>query len=247
MTGSIGREFMEKTQFRYLQISDQQKGLPQPPLELGVPDGATETINLPSLACFTLGDIPLKKAIEARSSLRRYSGEPLSLKELSYLLWCTQGIKRVVPGRTTLRTVPSAGARHPFETYLLINQVKGVEPGLYRFLASEHRLVKLDVGPQIDARICKACLDQEFIQESAVTFIWVAVTHRTTWRYGERGYRYLHLDAGHVCQNLYLASESIQAGACAIGAFSDEEMNRLLELDGVEQFVIYLAAVGKRK
>lgn len=246
MDRGIGREFMDKTQYKYLQASDQQRGLPKPPLELDISRSAARIIDLPSVEHFSPGKLTLEKVIQERRSLRRYSGEPFSLMELSYLLWCTQGIKKIVPGRATFRTVPSAGACHPLETYLLINQVEKVDPGLYRFLASKHQLVELEVGPQLDARMSKACLGQEFVRDSAVTFAWVAIPRRTTWRYSERGYRYVHLDAGHVCQNLYLACESINAGACAIAAFSDEDMNRLLKLDGVEQFVIYLAAVGKR-
>lgn len=250
MKSGIGREFMEKTRYRYLKASDQQKGLPQPPLELESPVGGV--VKLPAPGSLELGGIPLKSAIEKRRSVRKYSGKPLTLEELSFLLWCTQGVKEVIPGRTTLRTVPSAGARHPLEAYLLVNRVEGVhpevlQPGLYRFLAIDHKLVEVNMEPDIADRVTVACLNQEFVKASAVTFIWVAVPYRTTWRYGERGYRYLYLDAGHVCQNLYLTAEAIRAGACAIGAFSDEAMNDLLGLDGIGRFVIYLAAVGKRK
>jgi SagB-type dehydrogenase family enzyme len=143
--------------------------------------------------------------------------------------------------------VPSAGARHAFETYLLVNNVEGLAPGLYRFLALSHQLAQVEVETGLADRITRACLDQSHVKRSAVTFFWSAVPYRMAWRYGERGYRYLHLDAGHVCQNLYLAAEVIGAGVCAIAAFDDEALNRLLGFDGEEQFVIYLATVGKRK
>ncbi len=247
MNSGIGRQFMEKTQYRHMGASDQQKGLPQPPLELTPPQGARETIDLPKPAAMQLGSMSLRQAIETRRSLRQYADTPLSLAELSYLLWCTQGVREIASGKATFRTVPSAGARHPFETVLLVNRVEGLDPGLYWFVASEHRLVRLDTEPQIADRIAEAAYNQKFIIESAVAFIWIADTVRTTWRYGERGYRYMHLDAGHVCQNLYLASESIGAGCCAIGAFTDETMNELLGLDRVDQFVIYLGVVGKRE
>ena len=84
------------------------------------------------------------------------------------------------------------------------------------------------------------------VAASAVTFIWVAVVHRMAWRYGQRGYRYLHLDAGHACQNLYLAAESVGCGVCAIAAFDDEDVSRVLGLDGEDQFAIYVATVGKK-
>ncbi|RLE36903.1 nitroreductase [Candidatus Acetothermia bacterium] len=244
MREKTGEEFMQNTFYRNMGRSDQEKGLPQPPLEL--PSEQGERINLPAPSALSLGATPLNDVIAARRSLRRYSPAPLTLEELSFLLWCTQGVKKVVPGRATFRTVPSAGARHPFETYLLINRVQGLSPGIYRFLAIDHQLVQLETTPGITDRVVAVCLDQEFIKQSAATFFWVAVPYRTTWRYGARGYRYLHLDAGHVCQNLYLAATTIDAGACAIGAFLDEELNALFGLDGVTRFIIYLATVGKR-
>lgn len=245
MRKGIGSDFMEKTACGRFPTPDQGKGLPQPPFEREPHGEEGKPIDLPAPKTLHLGRLPLIEAIEARRSLRQYSDVPLTLEELSYLLWCTQGVKRVVPGQATFRTVPSAGARHPFETYLLVNRVEGLPAGLYRFLALSHRLALLSTEAGIAEGLVAACLGQEFVKESAVTFIWVAVPYRTAWRYGERAYRYLHLDAGHVCQNLYLAAVGIQAGACAIGAFSDEGVNALLGLDGKEEFAIYLATVGK--
>jgi SagB-type dehydrogenase family enzyme len=129
---------------------------------------------------------------------------------------------------------------------LLINRVEGLAPGLYRFLAIEHKLLEVDLKPGLADRMVDACLQQRFVKSSAATFIWSAVVYRMAWRYTERGYRYLHLDAGHVCQNLYLAAAAIGCGACAIAAFDDEAVNQLLGLDGEEQLAIYLATVGKR-
>jgi SagB-type dehydrogenase family enzyme len=241
----IGREFMEKTRYKYLSVSAQQQGLLQPPLQVPY-QGEVKPIDLPAPASIKVAELDLRLAIEARESVRRYAEQPLSLAELSYLLWCTQGIKGVQGDYATFRNVPSAGARHALETYLLVNRVAGLQPGLYRFLALEHRLAAVDLEPGIAEAITKACWDQAMVQRCAVTFIWVAVAERMTWRYGQRGYRYMHLDAGHVCQNLYLAAEAIEGGVCAIAAFSDEDMNHLLGLDGEEQFVIYLATMGKR-
>ena len=147
----------------------------------------------------------------------------------------------------TLRNVPSAGARHAFETYLLINRVEGVESGLYRYIATRHKLLEISTESDLSAKLKKAAYNQSMVVKCAVTFIWVANTYRMTWRYGERGYRYLHLDAGHVCQNLYLSAENIACGVCAIAAFHDDEFNELLGLDGLKQFVIYLATVGKKR
>jgi len=194
-----------------------------------------------------LGSMSLREAIETRRSFRNYTSEPLELEELSFLLWCSQGVKPESQDKFTLRTVPSAGARHAFETLLLVNRVDGLESGLYQYDAAAHGLVQWKSPADIAEQLTVACLDQPIVRNSAVTFIWVAERYRMAWRYGERGLRYLFLDAGHVCQNLYLAAESISAGACAIGAFTDEEINPLLGLDGVDHFVVYLAGVGKRE
>jgi SagB-type dehydrogenase family enzyme len=193
-----------------------------------------------------LGNVKLREVLESRRSVRNYSEQPLTLEELSWLLWSCQGVKEVTIRPVTLRTVPSAGARHPFETYLLVNRVKGLESGLYRFLAIDHKLAVVKLEEGIAERVAEACYRQRFVKECAVAFIFAAVVYRTYWRYGERGYRYMHLDAGHVCQNLYLAAEAIGCGACAIGAFFDEKINAILDLDGVERFVIYIATTGKK-
>jgi SagB-type dehydrogenase family enzyme len=235
---------MERTKYRHIGKSDQQKGMPRPPLELPADPGRL-IIDLPRPASLDIPPVDLRTAIERRQSIRHYAREPLLLEDLSFLLWCTQGIKKVYESQATFRTVPSAGARHAFETYLLVNDVEGLEPGLYRFLALSHRLQQLDTDPGLPHKITAACFDQQFILRSGAVFLWTAVPYRMTWRYGERGYRDLHLDAGHVCQNLYLAAEAVGCGVCAIAAFEDDTMDRLLGITGKDQFLIYLATVGK--
>ena len=180
----------------------------------------------------------LRHAIEQRRSVRHYSRDPLTLEELAYLCWCTQGIVEVKSPYYTLRNVPSAGGRHAFETYLLINRVSTIQPGLYRYLAFSHSLTPIDVTSGISDSIMSACLGQAFVRSSSVTFIWSAMIYRMAWRYSERAYRLVHLDAGHVCQNLYLAAEQIGCGVCAIGAFDDQQMADTLKIDGEEEFVV---------
>lgn len=241
---TIGREFIEKTKYHNLNPSDQMRGRPAPVLEFGY-DRSLKAVELPKPGNVTVNPVDIRTAIEERRSVRHYATIPLSVGELSYLLWCTQGVKRVVHGSATMRTVPSAGARHAFETYLLANNVQGLEPGLYRYLALTHKLLQFDTAPDMAKRVTQACLGQEFVGTCAVTFIWVAVPYRMTWRYSDRGYRYLYVDAGHVGQNLYLSARSIDCGVCAIAAFSDDDMNHILGLDGENQFVIYIATAGK--
>lgn len=245
MADSIGREFMRKTQYQYMGESAQSRGEPQPPLELPY-DVTQRLVDLPAPDALAVPPVDLRTLIEDRITVRQYTSQPLTLAELSYLLWCTQGVKPSDVKNVTRRTVPSAGARHAFETLLLVNNVEGLEPGLYRFVASLHKLVRLSAAPDIGAQIMAACNNQLQVGRSAVTFIWVAVPERMTWRYNERGYRYMLLDAGHVCQNLYLAAWALGCGTCAIAAYSDDALNAALALDGETQFVIYLGTVGKR-
>jgi len=245
MENNIGKEFMEMTKYKNLGVYPQKQGVPMPPIELPV-DSSQELIDLPSGKDLQIENFDFVNLVEKRKSLRKYADEPITLEELAYLLWGTQGVKTVTDRPVSFRTVPSAGSRHPFETYLLVNQVSGLEPGLYRYLALSHQLARMNGFDGIREDLTSACLKQKHVYNSAVTFTWVAIPERTTWRYGSRGFRYIHLDAGHVCQNLYLLAESIDCGVCAIAAFDDDMANNALHLDGENQFVIYLASLGKR-
>ncbi|MDO9325102.1 MAG: SagB/ThcOx family dehydrogenase [Methanoregula sp.] len=240
-----GHTFMEQTRYEYLSASDQAQELPAPPLEKAVPEGIT-VIPLPRPENITVPPVDCRTAIEKRRSIRHYTRSPLTLEELSFLCWSTQGIVEVKAPYYTLRNVPSAGGRHAFETYLLINRVADLPSGLYRYLAFSHNLVPVDTKEGVVDRVMAACLGQAFVRSSAVTFIWSAVIYRMAWRYSERAYRLVHLDAGHVCQNLYLAGEQIECGTCAIGAFDDQQIADVLGIDGEEEFVVYCASVGKK-
>lgn len=192
--------------------------------------------------------VTVAEAIAARRSHRRFKPDPLSLEELAFLLWATQGVQRIVrDGVASLRTVPSAGARHPFETYLIVNRVTGLESGLYRYLPLDHALVFLRSDPALPAKVVEGCLGQEFVGQGAAVFAWTVIPYRTEWRYSTFSHKVIAMDAGHLCQNLYIACEAIGAGTCAIGAYHQEKMDALLGVDGVDEFTIYLAPVGKVK
>ncbi len=242
---TIGKEFMSKTKSAYLPPSGESLHTPQPPLELACPPGG-KLVDLPAPATLQIPAIDLRTAIEQRQTVRDYSAQPLALQELAFLLWCTQGVKHITKRPVTKRTVPSAGSRHAFETYLLCNRVEGLAPGLYRYAAIEHGLLVVDLDPEVNDKLTQASGDQDQVRTSAVTFVWAAVVERMYWRYTDRGYRYLHLDAGHVCQNLYLAAEATGCGVCAIAAYDDDEVNAVLGIDGEEMFTIYMASVGKK-
>jgi len=242
----IGAEFMRRTRHAYLGPSDQQRGAPPPPL-FWEPPHVIETVKLPPPESCDLVTRGFDVLVRRRASLREYGPAALSQEQLSFLLWCTQGVRQVVRNYVALRTVPSAGARHALETFLLVNRVEGLDHGLYLYRPPEHSASCLSREAHLADALVAACLGQEFVKAAAVTFLWVAVPYRMTWRYGERGYRYLHLDAGHAAQNLYLAAEAVGAGACAVAAFDDDAANRLLGLDGERMFLIYAAAVGQKR
>lgn len=244
-----GKKFMRDTYYDRTSQSPQEEGVPQPALELPIPEDAVQ-IPLPKTESFELPQMTLVESILQRRSLRRYSEETLTLEELSLLLFTSQGIQQLRETskmKVTFRTVPSAGARHAFETYLLINRVEGIPAGLYRYSALNHSLVEVNLDPDIAERVTEGCLGQKQVLNSAVTFLWVAVVERMTWRYVERGYRYLHLDAGHVCQNVSLVAEAINCGVCAIAAYDDATLNAVLGADGEAKFAIYVAALGKKE
>lgn len=240
-----GRSWLKATEWDAQIETDQRKGMPHPPVQKPVPEGA-RLFELVPPGEAKLGEMSLREAIARRRSRRRFSSAPLTLEELSFLLWATQGVREVVrDGVATLRTVPSAGARHPFETYLSVHRVEGLPPGLYRYLPLDHKLVLLREDAALSAKITEAALGQKFVGEAAVVFIWVAVPYRTEWRYSIRSHKVIAIDVGHVCQNLYLACESIGAGTCAVGAYSQATMDGLLGVDGEEEFTVYVAPVGK--
>jgi len=245
MENHIGKEFVRLTKYENLEPSPQSLGVPLPPLELPLPPDA-EIMDLPAGKDLGLPKLDLAELIEKRESLRKYADTALTLQELAFLLWGTQGIKSISDKPITKRTVPSAGSRHPLDTFLMVNRVEGLRPGLYRYMAVEHKLAHLPALEDFNPRMTEACLKQSHVGNSAVTFMWVADVQRTIWRYCQRGYRYLYLDAAHVCQNLYLMAEAIDCGVCAIGAYDDDQVNGLLGLDGENQFAIYLATLGKR-
>lgn len=225
--------------------TDQLAGIPHPPLQKDYPADAM-LIDLIAPEELNTGTMPLVDVIRKRRSHRKYSDSPLSLEELSFLLWATQGVHEVWrEGIATRRTVPSGGSRHPFETYLVVINVEELERGLYRYLPLEHKLYLISADECLPEDLVASCMGQAFVSSSAVTFIWTAIPYRTEWRYSKASHKIIALDVGHICQNLYLACESIGAGTCAIGAYFQDKMDALLGIDGIEEFAIYVAPVGK--
>ena len=227
--------------------TDAKRGVPAPAAEKPCPDDAT-LIDLTPPEQLAFGRMPVAQAIKQRRSRRQYTQDPLSLDELSFLLWATQGIQKSFRKGLGLRTVPAGGARHPFETYLSVHRVAGLNPGLYRYLPLEHKLCLIYLDDHMAERTHDTMFDKRFVRASAVAFIWTTIPYRKEWSgILHRTYKGIAIDAGHVCQNLYLASEAIGAGTCAVGGYLQDKLDDLLGVDGEEEFAVYVAPVGKLK
>jgi len=238
-----GREFLKADWETFEDtITDQNAGKPAPPIEKPFPPNA-ELISLPEPEEKNTNGISLFQAIGNRKSRRRLESDPLLKEELSFLLWATQGIKGPRSSLTGLRTVPSAGARHCFETYLYVFAGEELKQGLYRYLPIEHALILVSDDPELETTIVKGLFEQRF--GASTVFIWTAIPYRTEWRYAYVAHKVIAFDAGHVCQNLYLACEAIGCGTCAVGAYDQTILDSALGVDGENEFVIYSAPVGK--
>lgn len=222
----------------------QKRGLPEPPWQKAAPAAETK-ISLPPPGAWNVPALGLEEAIARRRSRRRFAAQALTLDELSFLLWATQGLRATAPAGSNFRTVPSAGCRHALETYVAAFRVAGIEKAVYRYLPLDHALVEVVRPERLAEHIVEATFGQRFCGEAAATFAWTAVPARMEWRYAEASYKVIALDAGHACQNLYLACEAVGCGTCAVAAYDQERMDELLGVDGGEEFTIYLAPVGK--
>ena len=186
--------------------------------------------------------LAVETAMQKRRSVRNYSGEPITLAQLAQLLFAAQGVTGSMYG-TALRTAPSAGALYPFEIYVVGNNVSGLDKGVYHYAVREHALELLKAGDFRDD-ITEAALQQDMLGEANVSFVLAAVINRARHKYGERGFRYIYMEAGHISQNIYLQATSLGLGSVAVGAFLDDEVSKLIGVDGEREVPIYLHAVG---
>jgi SagB-type dehydrogenase family enzyme len=241
------RTFLKYTIRKRIDFSrtDQSRGIPAPPIEKPFA-GDAALIALPRDDSWKgIANVPLQEAIGRRKSRRTFKNRPVTLYELSFLLWATQGVRHQIDRGHAYRTVPSAGCRHAFETYLYVLNCEGLEPAVYRYLPLEHQLLFEFTEDDLSEKIVNAVFGQTYPGEAAVTFIWTSIPYRMEWRYDLAAHKVIAIDAGHVCQNLYLACEAIGAGTCGIAAYDQEAVDRLIRVDGREEFTIYLAPVGK--
>jgi len=225
--------------------TDQSRGIKSPPAEKPC-NSEVNKINLIKPGDWKLiYEVSVETAMARRKSRRSYTEDAIKLEELSFLLWATQGLRKQRAAVHNFRNVPSAGCRHALETYVVAFRVEGLPKAIYRYLPMNHQLVEFIKHEHLEDLISRAALGQSFAGKSAVTFIWTTIPARMEWRYGMASYKVIAIDAGHVCQNLYLACEVIGAGTCAIAAYDQEFADRVLGIDGDEEFTIYMAPVGK--
>jgi len=189
------------------------------------------------------GSAPLDQVLRKRKSIRDFIRDPLTTEQLSFLLWASTGIHRREMGYS-FRTAPSAGALYPIETYVAVNNIEGLDAGVYHYSIKDHSLEELQTGSFGD-KLAAAALGQRMCAEAAAVFVWTAIFRRTNWKYGQRGYRYIYLDAGHIAENLALASTALELGSCEIGALFDDEVNKIIGVGGIEESVVCMCAVGR--
>lgn len=239
------QNFLKSTYYENLSPSDQSKEKPAPPM-VNKPEKVIESFKLPDPETIELPDKNIFNILENRRSRRAYANSLLNKEHLSILLYYTQGIKKTLSDGKNMRTVPSAGARHPFDTYFYLNKSKELPAGLYYYNPLEHKIALLN-NQDLTKKLIEGAIGQKFIKDAAAIFCWVANYYRTAWRYSERSFRYVHLDGGHICQNLYLIAEALNYGVCAIAAFDDEKMNDLLKINSEDRAVAYMASLGGQR
>jgi SagB-type dehydrogenase family enzyme len=242
----VGIDFIKGTRYPDFSTPDLILGKPEPPIELPVPDGAKIT-KLPNPRRIKLPDISVREAIERWEPPGFFARSSISLKEFSFLLWCTQGFRKIVAEHIVLRNTPSSGSRYPIETYFVAGEVEGLETGLYRYIPSTHSIVTLREDSDLPFAMGTASMNFKVVTRSAVTFLWVATPYRSTWALGNRGYRSVLIEAGHTCQALMMAAGCIGCDVLPIDLFHDEMMIQLADLDPETQWPVYVGSVGKRE
>jgi SagB-type dehydrogenase family enzyme len=237
-----GEDFQQKSKYIRNHLPRHQLDWSKKPNSFKAYPDTKETVSLPEPKFDK--DISFWHTILNRRSTRKFKDEPIALDELSLLLFGMIGLTRIFP-QVAFRTVPSAGGLYPIEVYPIINKVENLNKGIYHYGITNHNLELLKEG-DFRKDSAKACLDQEIAYNSAVNFVWTAIIERSRWKYLQRCYRYIYMDVGHIGQNFYLIAEALSLGACTIGAIYDDELNKMLEIDGINETAIYVGVVGKK-
>ncbi|MGB7789205.1 SagB/ThcOx family dehydrogenase [Methanoregula sp.] len=239
----IGNAFIKGTRYPDYSTVDLVLRVPEPPHELPVREGQ-KVIKLPNPKKFKVPDVSVRTAIENWEPVGFFARSSITMKELSYMLWCTQGFKRTVAETIQLRNIPSTGSRYPLETYFVAGEVDGLETGLYRYLPKSNSIVAERIDSGLPLEMSTASMNFKIVTRAAVTFLWVAIPYRSTWALGNRGYRSILIEAGHTCQNLIMAAACFGREVYPIDMFHDELIAKIANLDTETQWPVYLAAVG---
>lgn len=239
MAKAIGERFQQETKYERWRMPEHSLDWNNKPgIYKEYPNARTFMLEKPNRC----GDMSLFEAILRRKSLRRYIDMPLGMDALSCLLWASSGIQRKEMS-FEFRTAPSAGGLYPIETYIVAHLVEKLDRGIYHYNVKHHALEEMKKG-DFRPHISQAALGQIMCAQAAVVVVWAAVFQRCRWKYRQRAYRYVYMDVGHMAQNLALAATSLGLGSCQIGAVFDDEVNDILGLDGLDESVLYMSAVG---
>jgi len=241
------RKFMHCPSFKGLMVeSDQSKGIDPPPFSNPV---TGDIIKLPPFdGILTTTDY--MQLLDTRRSLRNYSGKPMTQAQLAFMLWSVQGVQSYRGNVATFRTVPSGGARHPFETYIAVQNVEGLEPGLYRHLPMEsvgEKLATIErLGPIEDysEKITSMLAGQAWAAKAPIILFYSCVPYRAEWRYVSAAHRVALIDLGHVGQNAMLSAVALGLGSCCMAAFDQQRCDEVLGFDGLNEYTVYAVSVG---
>ncbi len=236
---SIGERFHYETSLTWRGVlGDMFRSKPKKPAQYKTYP-SSKKVKLPAP---TYQGLVVEEAIKKRRSARDYSTKAVTIEQLSQLLLAAQGVTGRIYGRP-LRSAPSAGALYPFEIYAVVNNVHNLPKGIYHYSVLDHAVELVKAG-DFSGKITDAGLEQDMLGSAGVTFLLSAIFDRVRHKYGERGFRYTYIEAGHISQNIYLQSVSLGLGSVSVGVFLDEKVNRLIDVDGRKEAVIYLHAVG---
>lgn len=201
---------------------------PSPDLSLTLPDPRLRS------------EVSVEEALLKRRSVREYGNAPLTLEEVSQLLWSAQGITSEWGGRTA----PSAGALYPLEVYIVVGNVENLSPGVYKYNPERHELIKVR-DDDVREELAEAALSQAWVKEGAIDIVIAAVYGRTTKKYGDRGVRYVHMEAGHAAQNIYLQAATLDLGMVTVGAFHNDWVKEIMSMPE-DEIPLYLIPVGRK-
>ena len=256
---SLNRNFMKSKicNADFKLTADIALGVPQPTFQRPVSKD-TIIIDLPETNSETAPKADFFSCTNSRISRRVYTDKPFSLFELSFLLWCTQGVKKVIggywkylkdgSGRNYLRPVAAGGCVNSYETYLVINNMSEVDSGVWRYLPLTHQIAyvkKVDNLPQrISDTFTNPSQNQSYAAKAAVVFFWACIPYRGEWLGADLSHKNMLIDLGHISHQLYLAAEALDCDCCAIGGYYQDKADELVGVDGEDEFTVFCASVG---